>query len=197
MALSKLVIVLIAVALVVLIIAGTIIGLYNGFVAMDQSISAKWSEVENQYQRQADLIPNLVSTVSSAVTVETRLINDVTQARSRWQDSATLFDKDKAGVDMANGIANLITAVATSENYPVLQANKQFTTLMDELTGTQNRISVARGRYIDAIRAYNVGVKSFPGNLVAGMFGFAEKEYYQASVSALQTPSLGSGTLPG
>ncbi len=184
-----------AAGLIALIIIAMIIGMYNNFIVLDQTINIEWSEVNNQYQRQADLIPNLVSTVSSAVTVETRFVTEVTEARSRWQTADNTYDKDVAGLQMNNGITALMNAVFTAENYPELQANQQYTILMDELTGTQNRIAVARGRYIDAIGMYNIGIKRFPANVFAAIFDFTEKDYYQAE-TALITPSLGSGELP-
>lgn len=182
-----------AVGVIILIILGTIVA-YNSFVGLDQNVNSKWSEVNNQYQRQSDLIPNLVSTVSSAVKVETKFVTDVTQARSQWQTAKTNLAKDTAGVQMNNGIAALINAVATSENYPVLQANKQYVALTDELSGTQNRIAVARGRYIESLQAYNTATKTFPNNIFAGWFGFSGKEYYQAQ--SLVTPQIGTGQLP-
>jgi LemA protein len=194
--LSKLMIALIVVAVVAIGIVAMVVGLYNNFVKLDQDVLAKWSEVENQYQRQADLIPNLVSTVSSAVSVETRFVTQVTQARSQWQASETPLQKDTAGVQMTNGITALVNAVATAENYPVLQANTQYVALTDELAGTQNRIATARGRYITSIQSYNTAIRLFPGNLLSGMFGFSAKEYYQAQLDAMETPSLGNGTLP-
>jgi len=197
MAMSKIMIALAVIAVVIIGLILWVIATYNGFVVLDQNVQAKWSEVENQYQRQADLIPNLVSAVSSAVNVETKLLTDVTEARSRWTASSTQQDKDTAGVDMTNGIAALVNAVAVSENYPVLQANKQYTALMDELTGTQNRIAVSRGRYIESIQSYNTAVRTFPGNFFSSMFGFTQKEYYQAQLKALTTPLIGSGVLPG
>jgi LemA protein len=196
MALSKPIIALIVVAVVAISIIAMVVGLYNNFVVLDQNVLAKWSEVENQYQRQADLIPNLVSTVASAVGVETRFVTDVTAARSKWQESETLFDKDTAGVQMTNGITALVNAVATAENYPVLQANKQYVALTDELSGTQNRIATSRTRYIESIQSYNTAIRTFPGNMLSGMFGFTQKEYYQAQLSSMETPSLGSGELP-
>ncbi len=183
-----------AALVIVLIVAGIVAGAYNNFVSLDQNVNSKWSEVENQYQRQADLIPNLVSTVSSAVKVEVDLLKNITEARSRWQTSRNTLDRDTAGVQMNNGIAALISAVATAENYPVLQANKQYVALTDELSGTQNRIAVARGRYIETIQAYNTAIKSFPNTIFAGWFGFGAKEYYQAQ--NLTTPTLGTGQLP-
>lgn len=177
-----------------LIIVGWFVSGYNRFVTLDQDVNGKWSEVENQYQRQADLIPNLVSTVSSSVNTETKFVKDVVEARNQWTNAKSQFDKDSAGQQMNNGITAFVSAVA--ENYPVLQANKQYTALTDELTGTQNRITVARGRYIESIQAYNVAIKRFPANVIAGMFGFGAKEYYKASEGSMNTPKLGNGTLP-
>ena len=185
----------IIVGVIVLILLGTSAGAYNNFVSLDQDVNSKWSEVNNQYQRQADLIPNLVSTVSSAVTVETKFVTDVTEARSQWQTSKTNFERDQAGVQMTNGITALINAVATSENYPVLQANKQYVALTDELTGTQNRIAVARGNYISSIQMYNTATMRFPGVLIANMFGFQAKDYYKADLASMTTQTLGTGIL--
>jgi len=182
------------VAVVLLIIIFTFIGKYNSFVTLNQNVDSKWSEVENQYQRQADLIPNLVSVVSSAVSVETKFVKDVIAQRTAWQDAQGQFAQDRAGVQMNNGITALVSAVA--ENYPQLKANTQYVALTDELSGTQNRIAVARGRYIESIQMYNTAIKRFPGNIIAGMFGFEEKEYYQAEEGSLETPELGTGQLP-
>jgi len=178
----------IGVGIVVLLLVFWIIGSYNGFVGMRQDVNSKWSEVENQYQRQADLIPNLVSVVSSAVSVETKFVKDVVALRTAWQAAKN----DEAGVNMNNGISALVNAVA--ENYPTLQANKQYIALTDELSGTQNRIATARGRYIESVQRFNTAVKRFPGNVIAGMFGFNSVEYYEAETT--KTPSLGTGQLP-
>ncbi|HIH17644.1 MAG TPA: LemA family protein [Nanoarchaeota archaeon] len=187
---------LIVVGIIVLFILLYTILAYNRFITLEQNINGKWSEVENQYQRQADLIPNLVSTVSSSVRIETRFIKEVTEARSRWQTAKSDFERDAAGVQMNNGISALVNAVAVAENYPVLQANKQYIALTDELSGTQNRITVARGRYIESIQAYNIAIKRFPGNIFARLFGFSGKDYYKAELSAMETPELGTGILP-
>jgi LemA protein len=176
-----------------LILIFSVIGTYNSFVSMSQNIDGKWSEVESQYQRQADLIPNLVSVVSSAVKTETNFVKEVTAARTSWQNAAGALAKDAAGQQMNNGITALVSAVA--ENYPSLKANAQYVALTDELSGTQNRITVARGNYIQALQSYNTAIKRFPGNIIAGMFGFDGKEYYK-SVSGTTTPVLGNGTLP-
>ena len=186
--------IIIAVAAVALIIIFYVIGAYNNFVTLNQNINSKWSEVENQYQRQADLIPNLISVVSSSVSVETKFVKDVTAARTSWAAASGEYAKDVAGVQMNNGITALMRAVA--ENYPTLQANKQYIALTDELSGTQNRITVARGRYIEAIQSYNTAIMRFPAKVIAGIFGFTGKEYYEAELGAMTTPSLGTGVLP-
>ncbi|MDD5417215.1 MAG: LemA family protein [Candidatus Aenigmarchaeota archaeon] len=178
---------------VVLVIGMIFAGYYNKFIMLDQDIQGQWSEVNNQYQRQADLIPNLISVLSSAVSVETGFVKDVTAARTNYQAATNDYDRDVAGTQMNSGISAVVNAVA--ENYPVLQANKQYIALMDELAGTQNRITVARGRYIEYILAYNKAVKTFPGNIFANMFGYSEMKYYEAPAGT-ETPSLGTGQLP-
>lgn len=192
---KPLLIVLGVVIALVLLVSFYVVGKYNSFVSLEQNINGKWSEVENQYQRQANLIPNLISVVSSSAKLETRFIKEVTDARSRWQDSKTLLEKDTAGVQMNDGITALVNAIAISENYPVLQANKQYVALTDELSGTQNRITVARGRYIEAIQAFNTAIKKFPAKILAGMFGFSQQQYYEAE-TGITTPTLGEGVLP-
>ena len=180
----------IGVAIVAVLIVMWIIGGYNTFVKLDQNINSKWSEVESQYQRQADLIPNLVSVVASAVGAETKFVKDVTAARTAWENSKT----DTTGAQLTATTLTMINAVA--ENYPTLQANKQYVALTDELSGTQNRITVARGNYITAIQSYNTATKVFPSNILANIFGFSGKEYYQAKEGSMNTPSLGNATLP-
>lgn len=187
-----------AILVVILIILGSIAGMYNSFVGLDQNVKAKWSDVENQYQRQADVIPNLVSTVSSAVRVETRFVTDVTAARTQWLNAqpTDLLAKDTAGVNLQNSVNAFVRAIATTENYPVLQANKNYLALQDELIGAQNRITNSRRLYIESIQAYNTAIQRIPGVWFAGMFGYAPKDYYQAAPEALTTPILGTGTLP-
>lgn len=187
--------ILIVVLAVVLLAIFWIIGMYNSFITLEQDINGKWSEVENQYQKQADLIEKeLIPVVESSVSVETKFVKDVIDARTRYQAAQTENAKDAAGVQMANGMVAFVNAVA--ENYPQLQANKQYTALTDELSGTQNRITVARGRYIESIQNFNTAIKRFPANVFAGMFGFTAKDYYQADEEALTTPVLGTGELP-
>ena len=181
------------VVFVVLIIIFWLWGAYNSFVTLDQNVQGKWSEVNNQYQRQSDLIPNLISAVSSSVSVETKFVKDVIAQRTAWQNAQSDIDKDKAGLQMSGGVAAFVNAVA--ESYPTLQANKQYIALTDELAGTQNRIANSRREYIGAIQLYNTAIKRFPGNIIAGMFGFTAKDYYKAS-GDLVTPQIGKGQLP-
>lgn len=183
----------IAVGVVVVLLLLSLVGYYNSFVGLDQNVKSSWSEVENQYQRQADLIPNLVSVVSSAIKTEIKFVKEVTEARTAWQSATTALAKDTAGQQMNNGITSFVNAVA--ENYPLLQTVKQYTALTDELSGTQNRITVARGRYIESVQTLNTAVSRFPGNIVASTFGFEKVEYYTAEAGT-KTASLGSGVLP-
>jgi LemA protein len=176
------------------ILVGWFVGAYNNFVVLDQNVNSKWSEVESQYQRQADLIPNFVSSVSSQVGVETAFVKDVIDARTQWMNAQSDAQKDAAGQTMNAGITAFVNAV--SENYPTLMASEGYTALRDEMAGTQNRITVARGNYIQSIQAYNTAIKRFPSNILAGMFGFGAKEYYEAEDGSMQTPQLGNGTLP-
>lgn len=185
---------LIVIAAFVLIFGIWFVSAYNNFVGLDQDIEGKWSEVENQYQRQADLINNTVSVVQSAVNVETRFVKEVTEARTNFNRAQTIAEKDAAGVQMSDSVATFVNAVA--ENYPTLQANTQYVALTDELSGTQNRIAVARGRYIESVQNYNTATKRVPSNIIANIFGFDEKEYYQADEGSLETPQIGSGQLP-
>ncbi|MBU3905019.1 MAG: LemA family protein [Nanoarchaeota archaeon] len=184
---------LIIVSVVVLVILAMIVGMYNNFVTLDQNINGKWSLVENDYQRQADLIPNFVSTVSNQVGVETTFVKDVIGARTAYATAQSQYQKDLAGQQMNSGINAVVNAVA--EDYPELLASEGYTALRDELAGSQNRITKSRKDYIDAIQAYNTATKKFPANVFANMFGFVEKEYYEATAE-LTTPVLGDGVLP-
>ena len=182
----------IGVAIVAVLLIFWVIGGYNNFVTMNQDVQGKWSEVNSQYQRQADLIPNLVSTISSAVGTETKFVKDVIAARTAWQSAASGIAKDTAGQQMNTGLTAFVNAV--SESYPDFKANTQYVALTDELSGTQNRITTARGRYIEAIQIYNTATKRFPANIIAGVFGFSGKDYYKAETT--ETPDLGTGVLP-
>ncbi len=186
---------IVIVPIVILVLILIVFLSYNGMVVQDQAVKSSWSEVENQYQRQADLITNLTSILGSAVSVETKFVKDVIDARTKWLGASTQAEKEAAGYEMNQSMATFVSAIATTEAYPTLQANKQYTALMDEVAGTQNRITTARGRYIDAVQSYNVTIKQVPNVFISGMFGFTEKDYYKAA-APLTTPTLGDGKLP-
>jgi len=172
---------------IVLIIIGGIVGMYNSFVTLDQDVKGKWSEVENQYQRQADLIPNLNTTLNRYMQFEKSTLMEITQLRSQWQAASTDLEKDTVGMQMTSSLGRLI---ATFEAYPDLKTIQTVNSLMDELSGTQNRLATARGRYITSIQAFNTAIQQFPGVLFARMFGFIGREYYHAASDALVTPHI-------
>ena len=180
--------VLIGIVVVVLVIGVAIGSMYNGIVTKHETITAKWAQVENQLQRRNDLIPNLVNTVKGYAAHEKTVLEDVTNARSKWTNAATMDDKVKAASQMDSAISRLLLVV---ENYPQLKADQTFLQLMDELSGTENRIAVERMRYNEAVRDFNVTVRRFPGNIVAGIFGYKPaSEYFKAEEKAKTVPEV-------
>jgi LemA protein len=169
------VIVLVIVLVVILILVGWTIVAYNGLVAKQQNVEAQWAQVENQYQRKIDLIPQLVNVTSQYTEFERSTLTNLTELRSRWMNATTIPQQ----VNLSN-LINLMLAnlVVTYEAYPYLQSIGIVAGLFDEIAGTENRIAVERGRYNDAVRSYNTSVRSFPDNVVAGWFGFRQAEYY-------------------
>lgn len=171
-------------------------GNYNKMVSLDEEVSSAWSQVENQYQRRLDLIPNLVNTVKGYASHEESLFTQIAQARSKAGgsvsiDASVTDDPEKfAEFQKAQGelSSSLQRLLAITENYPELKANENFLALQDELAGTENRISVARNRYNDAARAYNTLIRRFPANLVANMNGFEKKSYFEADQQARTAP---------
>lgn len=155
---------------------------YNSMQALDEQIKASWSEVLNQYQRRADLVPNLVSTVQAMATQEREVFLGVTEARSKVgsiQATPELVNNPEAFAKFQDAQAKLSTALQrlllVAENYPQLKSDGNFRDLQSQLEGTENRIAVARGRYIKAVQEYNIVVRSFPSNLTAKLFGYTTK----------------------
>lgn len=158
---------------------------YNGLVGMEQSVAAQWAQVETQYQRRFDLIPNLVRTVQEYQQFEAGLLTELTSLRSQWSAAKTVDQKVAVGSATDSAISRLLLVY---ENYPDLKSITAVSSLMDELAGTENRISVERMRYNTAVQSYNTAVKTFPTNLLASAFGFAQKAYFTSATGAETAP---------
>jgi LemA protein len=185
--------------IVVLIVGISFAGTYNRLVSLSQDVDKQWAEVENQYQRRADLVPNLVQTVQGAATFEKDTLTAVTEARASVgranvtpgkapTDPEALARYQAAQDQLGSALQRLLVV---SERYPELKANQNFRDLQAQLEGTENRITVARGRFNDSAQTYNTAVKSFPTNFIGGMFGFKEKPYFKATTpGAEQAPKV-------
>ncbi len=163
---------------------------YNTFVGQEEAIKAQWAQVENQLQRRNDLIPNLVATVKGYAQHEEGVFKEVADARSKLLAAKSPEETIAAANQQTTALGRLL---AISENYPQLKANEQFNRLMDELSGTENRIAVERMRYNEAVQRYNTGRRQFPANLTAKMFGFKEYPLFQAPAEAKQVPKVDFG----
>ena len=163
----------------------TLIGSYNGLVAAKNNLDRAYADVDTDLQRRYDLIPNLVETVKGYAKHEKDVLEEVTRLRSQWGAAQNTDDKVKASNDLEGALSRLMVVV---EKYPDLKANEGFLRLQDELSGTENRISVARRRYNESVQDYNQRVQSFPSNLVASLGGFKTKDVYFKANEAAQAP---------
>ncbi|HSY43000.1 MAG TPA: LemA family protein [Candidatus Acidoferrum sp.] len=194
--------ILAAIVVVVLIVVGILAlsagASYNRLVALNQEVDSQWAQVENNYQRRADLIPNLVSTVSGAANFEKSTLVEITQARASVgqvkidpnkspSDPATLQQFDQAQGQLSSALSHLMVVV---ERYPNLTATENFQELQAQLEGTENRISVARMDFNNAVQAYDTAIKSFPAVFFANSMGFHEKPYFQAQAGAETAPKV-------
>lgn len=169
---------------------------YNGLVQQDESVNTAWSKVQSDYQRRADLIPNLVNTVKGAAEFEKSTLTDVVNARANATSVKFTADqltpeniqRFQQAQSQLNGSLSRLLAVA--ENYPQLKANENFRDLQAQLEGTENRIKVSRNDFNDAVQGYNRKVRSFPTNVLAGMFGFSAKAYFEADAGAEKAPTV-------
>ena len=175
------------VVLAVLVVALTLVGRYNRLVTENEQIDAAWAQVENQLQRRADLIPNLVETVKGFATQERTIFENVAEARSRLAGATSPREAAAANAGLTSALGRLL---AIAEAYPDLKSNQNFIRLQDELAGTENRIAVERRRYNEAVRAYNTSIKRFPTNLLAGPFGFSAREYFEVEPEAKEVPKV-------
>ncbi len=187
----------IAVAIVVVLaigIGGSCVGRYNEIVTLNESVATGWAQVENVLQRRNDLIPNLVNTVKGYAAQEQKVFIDVAEARAKAGGAATIPEKVEANNQLTAALGRLMLVV---ERYPELKSNQNFLALQDELAGTENRIAVERMRYNDAVKAYNVYVRRFPANIIAGIFGYArENVYFKADEGAKSAPTVDFGAQP-
>ena len=174
--------------LVVLMVFGSYVSARNQMVAKDQNVKSAWSEVDVQLERRADLIPNLVSTVKGFTKEESSVYDDIAKARDGLMNAQTPEAKIAANGQLDSALAKVLVL---TENYPQLRSSDQFMRLQDELSGTENRISVARKRYNDAIQDYNTFILQFPNNIWAGIAGFHENTaYFAAPESAKTAPAV-------
>ena len=188
---STIIIIVVAVIAVIWGISG-----YNGLVSMDEGVQTKWAAVETQYQRRADLIPNLVNTVKGYAAHESETLQAVVEARAK-ATSMNIDPSNMSAEQIANfqkaqdGVSSALSRLlVTVEKYPDLKANENFKELQVQLEGTENRISVARRDYNESARKYNTTLRSFPKNILAGMFGFEKKAYFEAQEGSEQAPTV-------
>ncbi len=160
---------------------------YNSFISLEEEINGKWAEIENNLQRRADLIPNLVATVKGYAGHEEAIFTEIAEARSRLLGAQGVADKIQASSAMESALGRLLAVV---EAYPQLKADQRFAELQDELVGTENRLSVARLRYNEVVKTYNARIRRLPARIVAGMMGLEAKEYFQIEETAREVPRV-------
>lgn len=175
------------IVIILVVIALLFIPKYNSLVTAEENVDSKWAQVENQLQRRYDLIPNLVESVKGYANHEQEVIANITEARAQMGSASSPEEQAVANDALTGALSRLLVVV---ENYPNLKADANFRQLMDELAGTENRLAVAREDYNNEVQQFNKHVKRFPGNLMAGMFGFEQKEYFKATAGADKAPSI-------
>ncbi len=181
---------------VLAIIALWAVNTYNAFVAAEEEVESAWAQVENQYQRRADLVPNLVATVKGYAAHEQQTLEGVVEARAKATqitiDPAHATPEQLAAFQSAQGELSqaLGRLLAVAENYPDLKANENFRDLQAQLEGTENRIAVARQLFNETAKSYNKTIRRFPNNILAGMFGFEKKPYFEAEEGAAKAPKV-------
>lgn len=173
------------IVLIVIILVGVVWGSYNSLVGLSQNVNKSWADVETQYQRRVDLIPNLVNVVQSYAIYEKDLLTNITALRSQWQTSPTQNQQVQTTNQLESAISKLLVV---AENYPDLKASANFISLQDSLAETENMVSVARTRYNAAVKDYNAMTLYFPSNVIASWFGFSAKPYFDANPGAETAP---------
>lgn len=168
-----------------------LVGYRNQLVSNDEDVKTQWAQVENQLQRRYDLIPNLVETVKGFAQQEQEVFLGVAEARSKVGGASTIPEKISANQELSSALSRLLLVV---ERYPEIKSNQNFMALQDELAGTENRIAVERRRYNEAVKVYNKAIRMFPGNIIAGLYGFERAELYEAPPEAQSAPRVDFGT---
>lgn len=160
---------------------------YNSFISMGQGIDGQWAQVETQYQRRFDLIPNLVASVQGAMKQEQKVFGDLAEARTRYAGASSVNDKAAAATGVESALSRLLVVM---ENYPQLKSVETVQTLMSQLEGSENRVAVERQRFNDSVRVYNTKVKTVPSSLIASMFNFTARDYFEAAAGAENAPKV-------
>lgn len=171
-------------------LASYLIGTYNDMVRSQEDVNNKWAQVENQLQRRADLIPNLVETVKGYASQEETIFTEVARLRSAWnqaKDSEEIEEQIEAANNLESGLSRLLVVV---ESYPELKSDQSFLKLQDQLEGTENRIAVERKRYNDEVTTFNKKIKTFPRSFLVSIFGFEEFEYFEIDEAAKEVPEV-------
>lgn len=187
-------------AVIVVIIIGFVlwgVGIYNNLITLEEGVNQSWAQVENQYQRRADLVPNLVNTVRGVADFERETYTAVTEARAKvnqinvtpqmLEDPNAFQQFQSAQGELGNALSRLLVTV---ENYPQLKANENFMQLQAQLEGTENRIAVERMKFNQTVQNYNTTIRRFPANFIAGITGFNQKQYFQATEGAETVPEV-------
>jgi len=162
-------------------------GTYNSLVTLDEGVKAAWAQVENQLQRRYDLIPNYVETVKGYAAHEKEVLMGVTEARAKVGGAGNVNEKIQANNQLTSALSRLLLVV---ERYPDLKANTNFIRLQDELAGTENRIAVERRRYNETVKLYNIRIRRFPTNIIAGMFGFEKADFFEVPKERQEVPKV-------
>lgn len=179
--------ILIGVVAVVVLIGSWLLSSYNRLVVASENVDNQWAQVETQYQRRFDLIPNLVNTVKGAMVQEQTVFGDLARARENYSGAKSSNEKAAAAGEVEGALSRLLVIM---ENYPALRSIEAVTTLMAQLEGTENRVSVERSRFNDMVKSFNVMVKRFPLNLLANLYGYSEKIYFEAAPAAENAPTV-------
>jgi LemA protein len=184
---GKGIIALIVIVIIVIVGIAVVAGIYNAMVQKQADVQNAWGQVENQFQRRADLIPNLVETVKGYAKQEETVLTEVTRLRSQWQEATTREAQVTAANELEGALGRLMVVV---ENYPDLKSSQNFLALQDELAGTENRVAVERKRYNDAVTVYNKYIRVWPNSMFAAWFGFKDETLFQAEAGAEQAPEV-------